>query len=316
MKHVFLLSALCSFAFSTQAQMSIYELISTSSSSTHIQQIANNFALTDVLQDSTGISLIVPSDEAVENYASELGLELDDFLTSSAAEEMLKYHLITEEMVVFSEWETGTSATTALGPLMTFSNNSGSSFANETEVSVQDMSANNGVVHFTNEVVMPSWTMYEWLNESPSHNYLRIALEYADLIDLFELLGTKTLFAPTDAAFLNYVNENDMSIYDLLLAPDLNEFLSLHFMNDDFLSAMELEMAGAVMVDSGDMMYITSGADGELFVNNAEIQSADAIVHNGMIHSISAIIEPNYFLAEAIADQGLTILDTLLQATG
>ena len=316
MKHVFLLSALCSFAFSTQAQMSIYELISTSSSSSHIEQIADNFALADVLQNSTGISLIVPSDEAVENYASELGLELDDFLTSSAAEEMLKYHLITEEMVVFSEWETGTWATTALGSLMTFSNNSGSSFANETEVSVQDMSADNGVVHFTNEVVMPSWTMYEWLNESSSHNYLRIALEYADLVELFELLGTKTLFAPTDAAFLNYVNENDMSIYDLLLGPDLNEFLSLHFINDDFLSAVELEMAGAVMVDSGDMMYITSGADGELFVNNAEIQSADEIVHNGMIHSISAIIEPNYFLAEAIADQGLTILDTLLQATG
>ena len=97
------------------AQLNVFEIVSNSSSTSHMVQIAVNFDLASTLQASEDVSLFAPSDAAIESYATELGMDLETFLTSDQAYDLIQYHLTIGETVLFSEWENGNSIVTAIG---------------------------------------------------------------------------------------------------------------------------------------------------------------------------------------------------------
>ena len=298
------------------AQLNVFEIVSNSSSTSHMVQIAVNFDLASILQESEDVSLFAPSDEAIENYATELGMDLETFLTSDEAHELIQYHLTIGETVLFSEWESGNFIITELGTSMSLTSNNSGQYANYTSMVAPDFMALNGVVHLTAGVIMPVATVPEWLSASPSHNYANIALENSGLAEEFAELGTLTFFAPTDAAILDYIEANDMTIVDLLYGDGLEDFIRIHWVENTLLAALDLQETAIVDASSGDALYVTLGADGEVNVNNAVIQSADILIHNAIVHTVDAVIEPSYFISDALEDQGLTILNTLLDAMG
>ncbi|MDC0140288.1 fasciclin domain-containing protein, partial [bacterium] len=296
--------------------MNVFEIVSNSSSTSHMVQIAVNFDLASTFQESEDVSLFAPSDAAIESYATELGMDLETFLTSDQAFELIQYHLTIGETVLFSEWENGNSIITALGTSMSLTFNSVNQFANNTAMVAADFIASNGVVHLTDGVIMPVNTVSEWLSASPSHNYANIALENSGLVEEFEELGTLTFFAPTDAAILDYIDANNMTIVDLLYGDGLEDFIRIHWVENSLIAALDLQEGVIVEASSGDALYVAIGANGEVNVNNAQVQSADILIHNGMVHTIDAVIQPTYFLSDALEDQELTILTTLLDAMG
>ena len=298
------------------AQLNVFEIVSNSSSTSHMVQIAVNFDLASTLQESEDVSLFAPSDAAIESYATELGMDLETFLTSDQAYDLIQYHLTIGETVLFSEWENGNSIITALGTSMSLTFNSVNQFANNTSMVAADFIASNGVVHLTDGVIMPVTTVSEWLSASPNHNYANIALENSGLVEEFEELGTLTFFAPTDAAILDYIDANDMTIVDLLYGDGLEDFIRIHWVENSLIAALDLQEGAMVEASSGDALYVAIGANGEVNVNNAQVQSADILIHNAMVHTVDAVIQPSYFLSDALEDQELTILNTLLEAMG
>ncbi len=298
------------------AQLNVFEIVSNSSSTSHMVQIAVNFDLVSTFQESEDVSLFAPSDAAIESYATELGMDLETFLTSDKAYDLIQYHLIIGETVLFSDWENGNSIVTQLGTSMSLTFTNTAQFANNTSMVAADFLASNGVVHLTDGVIMPVTTVSEWLSASPSHNYANIALENSGLAEEFEELGTLTFFAPTDAAILEYIDENDMTIVDLLYGDGLEDFIRIHWVENSLIAALDLQEGAMVEASSGDALYVTIGANGEVNVNNAQVQSADILIHNAMVHTVDAVIQPTYFLSDALEDQELTILNTLLEAMG
>ena len=298
------------------AQLNVFEIVSNSSSTSHMVQIAVNFDLASTFQESEDVSLFAPSDAAIESYATELGMDLETFLTSDQAYDLIQYHLTIGETVLFSDWENGNSIVTQLGTSMSLTFTNTAQFANNTSMVAADFLASNGVVHLTDGVIMPVTTVSEWLSASPSHNYANIALENSGLAEEFEELGTLTFFAPTDAAILDYIDENDMTIVDLLYGDGLEDFIRIHWVENSLIAALDLQEGAMVEASSGDALYVTIGANGEVNVNNAQVQSADILIHNAMVHTVDAVIQPSYFLSDALEDQDLTILNTLLEAMG
>ena len=309
----FTLLLLCAFAISNaSSQLTVLELLSAAPSNSHFNDIVSNDELTALLDSETGVTVLVPDNDAIAAYATAMGMTTEAFITSESALDMARYHIVPNEEIMFSALTADSVVTTASGMPMSFHVNQ---MVNATTVAANDLDASNGVVHLLDEVVVLSEGMYQWLDASSQHNYIVIAMDYLGLEETFSAIGTGTVFAPTDAAFLAYANANDLSIIDIVYNPDFMEALLRHSIGSAAMTGEDLLAAGSVLADSGDELLITSMGE-SVYVNTAEVTNADNLTQNGLVHVVNEVIMPTYFLSDAIEDAGLTLLDTLLTLTG
>lgn len=132
-----------------------------------------------------------------------------------------------------------------------------------------------------------------------------------------------TVFAPTDAAFAKLGED---TINSLLNDPDtLSDILLYHVVADAVvLSDAAVALAGQSVEAANGKEFAVSVDDGRLFINNAEVITADVGASNGVIHVIDTVLIPP---ADSDAAQGnivetaqtagtFTTLVAALQATG
>jgi uncharacterized surface protein with fasciclin (FAS1) repeats len=312
MRTLFTLTFCFVTAASCLAQLSILELLAAAPSNSHFNEIVSDDGLNSLLDSEDGVTVLVPNNAAIETYATDLGMSTEEFLSSDEAIQMAMYHIVPGAEIHFSVLTADTVVTTALSTPMSFQIDE---TVNASVVSASDLLASNGVVHLLSEVVAPSDGIYHWIDASPQHNYIKIAMDFLGLDGVFSAIGAGTIFAPTDAAILAYANANDLSIVDVVYNADFMDVLLLHSVGDSMILAVDLVTAGSVLTDSGDELFVTT--DGEsVYVNTTEVTNADNLTQNGLVHVVNEVIMPTYFLSDAIADAGLTLLDTLLTVTG
>ena len=316
MKHLTLLFLLFLAGHSASAQSTVGEFIANAANANHIEAIASNFGLSDLLQDATEVTVFVPSDDAVETYASSLGFEIGDFLISDEAEKMVKYHVILEQTLLYASIADEAEVLTASGTSMTCTNQNGIASANDANVTTADVELNNGAVHLIQEVIEPNMSVYDWIDSSSNHNYVKIAIDNAGLEEAMQAITTMTFFAPTDAAFLDFADANGITIYDILFSPDLSSILMTHLIDESLMYGSDLLEFGPATSASGDNLFVWVDASETAVVNGAPIVEADVLTHNGLVHSIHGIIQPVSLLSDILQEQGLTILDTLLTEVG
>ncbi len=297
-------------------QTTIGDFISSSSTTEHLESIAANFDLTSTLQDGQNLTVFAPSDDAVEAYASSIGQDIAVFLESNEALEMIQYHVALDQEILFSSIGDGLEFSTALGTTMEVSATNGVNLANATSIVTADVALDNGIVHLLDEVILPSMSIYDWIDASSSHNYVKIAIDNANLTETFDALDAMTFFAPNDAAFIDFADANDLTIYDILYSPDLSSILMEHLISESLAYASELLEDGSSTAASGNDLYVFMNASGSAQVNSVPILATDIMTHNGLIHSIAGIIQPIDLLSDVLQAQGLTLLDTLLTETG
>ncbi|MGB2135801.1 MAG: fasciclin domain-containing protein, partial [Flavobacteriales bacterium] len=274
--------------------------------------IVANDELNALLASEAGVTVLVPDNDAVDAYATSMGMTTEAFIASESALNMALYHIVPNEEILFAALTADSVVTTASGMPMSFHVNE---MVNATAVAADDLEASNGVVHLLDEVVVLSDGIYQWLDASAQHNYITIAMGYLGLEDAFSAIGTGTIFAPTDAAFLAYANANDLSIIDIVYNPDFMDALLRHSIGGAAMTSEDLLTVGNVLADSGDELIITASGE-SVYVNTAEVTNADNLTQNGLVHVVNEVIMPTYFLSDAIEDAGLTLLDTLLTLTG
>ena len=297
---------------SGSAQLTVLELLAAAPSNSHFNDIVSNDDLNALLDSETDLTVLVPNNDAIDAYAAAIGMTTADFIASESAVDMALYHIVPNEAIMFSALSAESVVTTALGMPISFQEDE---VVNATNVSAADLEASNGVLHLLDEVVAVSDGIYQWLDASTQHNYLTTAVNFLGLDGAFSAIGAGTIFAPTDGAILAYADANDLSIIDIVYNPDFLDALLVHSVGSAALTSGDLLAAGNVTADSGDELFITS-SEGAVYVNAAEVTNADNLTQNGVVHVVNEIIMPTNFLSDAIADAGLTLLDTLLTLTG
>ena len=312
MRYFTLLLFCLAISASGSAQLTVLELLAAAPSNSHFNDIVANDDVNSLLDSETDLTVLVPNNDAIDAYAAAIGMTTADFIASESAVDMALYHIVPNSAIMFSALSGESVVTTALGMPISFQENE---VVNATDVAAADLEASNGVVHLLDEVVALSDGIYQWLDASTQHNYLTAAVNFLGLDGVFSAIGTRTIFAPTDGAILAYADANDLSIFDIVYNPEFLDALLVHSVGSAALTSGDLLAAGNVTADSGDELFITS-SEGAVYVNAAEVTNVDNLTQNGIVHVVNEIIMPMNFLSDAIADAGLTLLDTLLTLTG
>ena len=157
-----------------------------------------------------------------------------------------------------------------------------------------------GVVGSLSANAESSPSIYEIASELDDFSILVAAVDKAGLDEVLKDSGSYTVFAPTNDAFLELLEDLGLSADELLESPALSEILLTHVLSDKVLKS-DLESARRVFraeaVSSERLMLKRlGGRDDRFFVNRAQIVGFDVMASNGVIHVIDKVILPQNVL--------------------
>ena len=158
---------------------------------------------------------------------------------------------------------------------------------------------------------------------SGSFETLLTAVEAAGLTETLQGEGPFTIFAPTDAAFAEVPEE----VLDTLLSDTelLTQVLLYHVVGRDVRASEVTSTDGAITLQGESVAFTTD--DGNAFVNNAQVTSANINTSNGVMHiidsvllppsvNVAALLAPGDIVDIAAADGRFQTLVTAVQAAG
>merc|ERR1740115_457947 len=174
--------------------------------------------------------------------------------------------------------------------------NSSGVFLNNAKVTTADVNASNGVVHII-DAVLQEWnptpttpSIVQIALATPDLSTLVTALKAADLVDTLSAPGPFTVFAPTNEAF----NALPPGVLSNLLKPEnkaqLVDILTYHVVPGAVLAKNLLDGERIKTVEGKYVMVNVS--NGDVFINNAEVTTADLTASNGVVHIIDAVLLP------------------------
>ena len=122
-----------------------------------------------------------------------------------------------------------------------------------------------------------------------SFTTLTAALDAAGLVDTLKSEGPFTVFAPTDDAFAALP---EGTVDTLLEDPqgDLTQILTYHVVPGKILSTDLSDGMTATTVQGSDLTFTIK--DGNVYVNDAMVITADIETANGVIHVIDSVLLP------------------------
>ena len=116
------------------------------------------------------------------------------------------------------------------------------------------------------------------------------AVQAADLVDTLKGMGPFTVFAPTDDAFAQI---DEATLNDLLKPENkstLAGILTYHVLSGKVMSG---DISGTIeAVTVNGQKLIVKAENGKVFVNDAEVITADIETTNGVIHVINKVVLP------------------------
>ncbi|GAB4522871.1 MAG: hypothetical protein OHK0046_36010 [Anaerolineae bacterium] len=271
-----------------------------------------------VLSDpDVDVTVFAPTDAAFQELLEALGATPESLLRDTLlVNDLLSYHVVPGLLPAQSLAQmNGTSLGTLLdGELLRVSVNGEEIFINASQVVTVDLFAANGVVHVIDTVLAtepdvefrPTGTLADVViananDSSPEFSVLLAAAQAADPSILSKLTGglPYTVFAPTDAAFTDALNELGVTAEQLLADSErLNAILEYHIvpgeLNFDDLFQLYLDATGTPKLAtllSGVTLDVVLQNNG-IALNYANIILPDVRATNGVIHVIDAVLIP------------------------
>lgn len=250
--------------------------------------------LVDALKGAGPFTVFAPTDEA---FAALPAGTVEGLLKDpKALGEILKYHVVAGK-VLAADAAKLTEAKTLQGSPIAISVKDGKVMINDAEVISADVMAKNGVIHVINKVILPpaEGAMMEEKKDivdtavaAGSFKTLAAALGAAGLIETLKGAGPFTVFAPTDEAFAKLPAG---TVEALLKDPKaLGEILKYHVVAGKVMAADAAKLTEATTVQGSPIKI--SVKDGKVYINDAQVTTADIETSNGVIHVINAVIMP------------------------
>jgi uncharacterized surface protein with fasciclin (FAS1) repeats len=190
----------------------------------------------------------------------------------------------------------GQEITTLLGEDVMVSITGDGVFINQAMVTVADLTADNGVVHVIDAVLIPEddeelpETVVDIIVESEVHTLLELAVGAAGLVDALSGEGPFTVFAPTDDAVVALTAALGITAEELLALPNLGEILQYHVVAAEAYSDDLSDGQTLTTLEGSDVTVSIS--DAGVMINEAMVIIADLEADNGVVHVIDAVLIP------------------------
>ena len=284
----------------------VVDIIAGSADHTLLAEAVVAAGLDDDLAGEGPFTVFAPTNGAIETALEGLGVTLEMFLMSPMLEAVLTYHAAAGT-VMSGDITDGMMVTMLNGQDITINITAEGVVINGTAmVTVADLTADNGVVHVIDAVLLPApppmpTTVADIIIESPDHTVLELAVLAAGLDDDLSGEGPFTVFAPTDAAFGTLLEELQVTAEDLLANPDLASILLYHVASGQVMSG---DITDGMMVTTlnGQDITINITAEGVVINGTALVTVADLTADNGVVHVIDAVLLPEPAVTTTVAD--------------
>lgn len=156
-------------------------------------------------------------------------------------------------------------------------------------------------------------------SRAPQFSTLVDALERADLVSTLDGDGSYTVFAPTNTAFTNFLNDNGFASLDDVPVAALKEILLNHVVMGNNLSTnlttgyVKTLAKGSASSTNTLSMYVNVGST--VMLNGVStVTNPDIIADNGVIHEVNAVIGLPTVVTHAAANSDFsTLVDLLTQ---
>ncbi len=304
----FTVALFCSSGF--YAQTSVFDVIAASPNHTYLETALIQEGLDGALDNSSAtLTVFAPDDNAFTNIATALGTNINGLLALPNLSDILSYHVLGSE--VASSAITNGAIVQPLSPTNTLKltlKANGDVFVNQAQVTTANINADNGIVHVLNAVVLPSETVVDVAIDN-GFTSLTAAVVKAELLPaLTNPLATLTVFAPTNTAFDNIATGLGVTVTDLLNLPNLADILTYHVLGTEVASSAITNGAIVQPLSTTNTLKLTLKANGDVFVNQAQVTTANINADNGIVHVLNAVVLPSETVVDVAIDNGFTSL--------
>ena len=295
----------------TYATNSVYDVVVTSTNHTLLEIAIDTCGLSATLSGPGPFTLFAPTDAAFNALGS--GTIVSLLNNVSLLTDILKHHVIGDSLIS-GTLVNGQILPTLLGTDLTVSVSPNGILIDNALVTFPDITADNGVVHVIDAVLIPNPgctdpnainfdpnaifddgscqyatnSVYDVIVTSADHGVLEVGIDTCGLDGYLSGPGPFTVFAPTDAAF------NALGPITLLALlndiPTLTNILKHHVVGDSLMSGM---LSNGLLLTTlfGTDVTVTVGASG-ILIDNALVTVADFQADNGVVHVIDAVLQP------------------------
>jgi uncharacterized surface protein with fasciclin (FAS1) repeats len=304
----FTVALFCSSGF--YAQTSVFDVIAASPNHTYLETALIQEGLDGALDNSSAtLTVFAPDDNAFTTIATALGTDINGLLALPNLSDILSYHVLGSE--VASSAITNGAIVQPLSPTNTLKltlKANGDVFVNQAQVTTANVNADNGIVHVLNAVVLPSETVVDVAIDN-GFTSLTAAVVKAELLPaLTNPLATLTVFAPTNTAFDNIATGLGVTVTDLLNLPNLADILTYHVLGTEVASSAITNGAIVQPLSTTNTLKLTLKANGDVFVNQAQVTTANINADNGIVHVLNAVVLPSETVVDVAIDNGFTSL--------
>jgi uncharacterized surface protein with fasciclin (FAS1) repeats len=294
-------------------QTNVYDdVIATSPNHTYLKAAIDQEGLASALQDgSATLTVFAPSNVAFDSLASSLNTNIAGLLALPNLSDVLLYHVLgtTAPSSALSNGDIVTPLNMANTIKLTVAG-SGDVYANHALVEIPDLTTDNGVVHSTNRVLLPSETVVDVAIDN-GFSTLASAVIAAELLPaLTDPFGTYTVFAPTNDAFDDLASELSVPVSALLLLPNLADILTYHVLGSEVASTAINNGDVVSPLSATNTLKLTVTSMGGVFVNQASVASVDIPADNGVVHILESVVLPVETVVDVALDNGFSTLAT------
>ena len=300
-------------ALGANAQTNVYDdVIATSPNHTYLATAIQQEGLVGALQNQTStLTVFAPDNTAFDNLAAALNTDISGLLALSNLSDILLYHVL--DVTVPAANVNNGDVVSPLSPTNTLKltkTSTGAVYANQAQVNAADLTADNGVVHSIDAVVLPYETVVDVAIDN-NFTSLTTAVVTAELLPaLTDPLATLTVFAPNDQAFDDIAAALNTDIAGVLALPNLADILTYHVLGTEVLAAGVTNGLIAQPLSTTNTLKMTVTGSGEVYANQAQVITTDLTVDNGVVHVLDAVVLPSETVVDVAIDNNFTTLTT------
>merc|ERR1712086_488824 len=217
---------------------------------------------------------------------------------------VLTNHVIASE-VPSSSVTDGLTADALSGEELTFTVNAEGVFVNENvKVVTVDVEASNGVIHVVDNVIAPTWVSNSIVDRASASDILTTLVDLVVKANLAETLsgpGPFTVFAPTDAAFVEFLNGADASALDIAVVTDV---LTYHVVEGIYTASQVTDGLKLKTIQGEEITFTVADS---AMVNGETIVATDILANNGIVHLIDGVLSPPASMKSESEDMSSTM---------
>ena len=255
--------------------------------------------LTETLSGSGPFTVFAPTDDAFGALLNELGVTKAQLLADKTLlTAALTYHVLPDR-VLRSQVAPGKAVTTVQGDVFKIDASASGLVITDgrnrtANITSTGQLASNGVIHVIDKVLLPAdRNIVQTAQANPDFSILVEAVVAAGLVDVLSAPGPLTVFAPTNTAFADLLDELGVTKAQLFADPELlAQVLAYHVVDGRVLKA-DVPLDTPITTLQGDTFSVA----GSLVITDqrsrtANILATDVFASNGVIHVIDRVILP------------------------